>query len=94
LNRVRGRVLVPKAWKIRERVGVIAENIREALKEELGLECEFYSASSDIWTGRNKAAFICCTIHYVDREFRMHNWVLEVKSLPGKHDANAIAKAL
>lgn len=94
INSVCGRVNIIKPWKTRERVEVIAAELRETLKEKVSAECDYYSASSDIWTSRSKLAFICLTLHYLDTLFKMHSWVLEVKLLPGKHDAYHIADSL
>ncbi|KAK1935099.1 putative AC transposase [Phytophthora citrophthora] len=94
LNSVRGRVRIPKSWKTREGVEIIAAQLRETLKEKIGTECLYYSASSDIWTARSKLAFISFTLHYLNEMFQMRSWVLEVKLLSGKHDGYRIAEAL
>eukprot|EP00644_Phytophthora_capsici_P015280 jgi/Phyca11/113292/e_gw1.24.203.1 len=72
LNSVCRRVKIIKPWKTRERVEVIAAELRETLKEKVAAECDYYSASSDIWTSRSKLAFICLTLHYLDTLFNMH----------------------
>ncbi|EGZ17806.1 hypothetical protein PHYSODRAFT_499600, partial [Phytophthora sojae] len=57
-------------------------------------ECDFYSASSDIWTSIKCESFISLTVHYLDSLFNMKSWTLEVTSIPGKHDGEAIADVL
>ncbi|EGZ12722.1 hypothetical protein PHYSODRAFT_406446, partial [Phytophthora sojae] len=40
-------------------------------------ECDFYSASSDIWTSIKCESFISLTVHYLDSLFNMKSWTLE-----------------
>ncbi|POM78215.1 Zinc finger BED domain containing hypothetical protein 4-like [Phytophthora palmivora] len=94
LNQVQGFVRVRKPWKVRERLEDVAVDLRVTLKQTILDECEFYSESSDIWTSKNEMGFICFTIHYLTREFKMRSWVLEVKRIKCKHDGDAIARLL
>ncbi|POM71516.1 Hypothetical protein PHPALM_11909 [Phytophthora palmivora] len=71
-----------------------AAELRDTLKATIWLECVYYSASTNIWTSKSKRRFISFTLHYLDEDFKMHSWVLEVKLLPGKHDVHHIADAL
>ncbi|POM66827.1 LOW QUALITY PROTEIN: Hypothetical protein PHPALM_17259 [Phytophthora palmivora] len=92
MNSVQGYVKIVKPWK--GDVEAIAAELRDTLKAKIGLECVYYSASSDIWTSKSKRGFISFTLHYLDEDFKMYSWVLEVKRLPGKQDAYHIADAL
>ncbi|POM71607.1 Zinc finger BED domain containing hypothetical protein 1-like [Phytophthora palmivora] len=89
LNQVQGIVMVRKHWRVRERVEDIAVDLRVTLKQTILDEW-----SSNIWTSKSKMGFICFTIHYLTREFKMRSWVLEVKCIKGKHDGDAIARSL
>ncbi|EGZ19404.1 hypothetical protein PHYSODRAFT_373558, partial [Phytophthora sojae] len=94
LNSIQGYVKTVKPWKAREGVEIVAAELRVVLKEKVGVDCVYYSASTDIWTARSKRGFISFTLHYLDENFKMHCWILEIKPLPGKHDAYKIADAL
>ncbi|POM69541.1 Hypothetical protein PHPALM_14161 [Phytophthora palmivora] len=87
MNSVQGYVRVIKPWKVREDVETIAGELRDTLKAKIGLECVYYSASTDIWTSQSQRGFISFTLHYLGEELKMYSWVLKVKVLPGKHDA-------
>ncbi|POM76740.1 LOW QUALITY PROTEIN: Zinc finger BED domain containing hypothetical protein 4-like [Phytophthora palmivora] len=41
-----------------------------------------------------QSAFISFTLHYLTVNFEMENWVLEIKLIPGKHDAYRFADSL
>ncbi|EGZ09482.1 hypothetical protein PHYSODRAFT_523775 [Phytophthora sojae] len=81
LNSVEGYIKPAKPWKARENVDNIAGALRETLKDEIADECDYYTASADIWTSKSKRAFISFTLHYLTRNFDLKNWVLEIKSM-------------
>ncbi|EGZ09548.1 hypothetical protein PHYSODRAFT_522819 [Phytophthora sojae] len=64
LNSVEGYIKPAKPWKARENVDNIAGALRETLKDEIADECDYYTASADIWTSKSKPAFISFTLHY------------------------------
>ncbi|GMF39601.1 unnamed protein product [Phytophthora fragariaefolia] len=72
----------------------LAGDLRCEVKADISRSCTYYSITSDIWTARNARSYIAFTIHYVNDEFDFVSWTLEVKEVPGKHDAGAIAASL
>lgn len=94
LNSVQGHLKTIKPWKARANVEIVAAELREKLKEEIAVDCDYYTASADIWTSRSKHAFISFTLHYLSTNFDLKNWVLEIRLLPGKHDGRRIASCL
>ena len=63
---------------------------RDKLRTRVLQDCHYYSLTTDIWADRSARSFIALTIRYVDYEIRLHDWVLEVKSLPDKRGANEV----
>lgn len=93
---VPGSLHLPSRQTAATQLQIRAGGVRSSLQIRFGdsAECSFYSVSSDIWTSLCAESFISFTLHYLDEQFNMHKWTLEVMKIPGKHDAPAIAAAL
>ncbi|RLN48432.1 hypothetical protein BBJ28_00000074 [Nothophytophthora sp. Chile5] len=90
----------PQALSVPAREMVVAHirskaaELRASLKLRLATECDYFSASSDIWTSRSAESFLSVTLHYLDADYNLNGWTLEVERLPDKHDAASIGAAL
>ena len=91
IRSINGNFTIPSRQNVADRLPNVAAQARANLYNILQNQCNYYSASSDLWTSRNKDAYISFTIHYLIEDFRMKSWLLEVKHIPGKHTEIAIA---
>jgi hypothetical protein len=87
-------VAVPGRTALREIIGDIAKEKRASLAAELNRGCKFYSLTTDLWTDRSLRSFMSSTIHYVDAEFKSFSWLLGIRSVPVKHNAERIESEL
>ncbi|RLN96681.1 hypothetical protein BBJ28_00026154 [Nothophytophthora sp. Chile5] len=96
VNSVSKEVRIPSRQTVTTRIRSNAAELRASLSLRLAAksECDYFSASSDIWTSMTAESYMSLTLHYVDENFNMNGWTLEVVSLPGKHDALSIGSAL
>jgi hypothetical protein len=95
-NAAKTQLSIPSRQTVDDGVHIKASQCRLSLRLRLSddNECLFFSLSSDIWTSLQHESFIILTLHYVDSEFEIHSWTLEVTEIPGKHDGDAIAAAV
>ncbi|KAE9071288.1 hypothetical protein PF005_g29757 [Phytophthora fragariae] len=85
---------LPGRTRLRADIVILAGDLRIQVKADISRSCTYYSITSDIWTARNAHSYIAFTVHYVNDEFDFVSWTLEVKEIPGKHDAAAVAAVL
>lgn len=52
------------------------------------------SMTTDLWTSGNQHSYIGVTIHYVDKEYKLQNHVLDFAAITGPHDGKNIAKSI
>ncbi|RLN53777.1 hypothetical protein BBJ28_00005071 [Nothophytophthora sp. Chile5] len=94
VNSVPKKLSIPARQTVTARIRSKAAELRASLKIRLVMECDFYSASSDIWTSLSAESFMSFTLNCLDADYNMNGWTLEVESLPGKHDTASIGAAL
>eukprot|EP00644_Phytophthora_capsici_P018302 jgi/Phyca11/131118/e_gw1.101.52.1 len=82
---------VPGRTELRRDIVGVARDLRTKLKTVLASDCQDYSLTTDIWTDRRQRSFMAVTIHYLNDNFQMANWTLEVEAFPGSHIGDAIA---
>jgi hypothetical protein len=75
-------------------VGHQATQLRASLKAKIKANCDRYCLTTDLWSDRSMRGFMAVTLHYLDAEFEMNDWTLEVIRFEGKHTGSAIASAL
>lgn len=83
---------IPMRGKTQEEVKRLATELRSSLMTRIVRECEYYCLTTDIWTDRAMRSFMALTIHYLDQEFNMNRWTLEVIHFPGRHTGASIAQ--
>ena len=84
----------PSSNTIRDRVALMANEIRGNMKVDIANEVHYYCITTDFWTSRSKDSFVSLTLHYVCRKLKLKQKTLEVKHFPGEHSADAIVQAL
>jgi hypothetical protein len=97
ITEVLGGIIVdiPGATQLRADTSRIAAELRASLKARVQFSCMYYCITTDIlWTSRRGQSYMALTLHYVDKEFTMCSWTLEVEAFPGIHTGVAIARGL
>lgn len=74
---------VPGATQLRPDISCIAADLRASLKTRIWVICLYYCVTTDIWTSRRAQSYMALTLHYVDEDFVMCSWTLEVKRFRG-----------
>lgn len=54
---------------------------------------ERVSITTDLWTSGNQHSYIGLTIHYVDKEYKLQNHVLDFAGITGPHDGKNISES-
>ncbi|XP_071845427.1 E3 SUMO-protein ligase ZBED1-like [Apostichopus japonicus] len=65
---------------------------KEAIKEELGKEVDFFSATSDLWSSRRMEPYMSLTAHYIDSNWKLQSRCLETIFVPQDHIALNLAE--
>ena len=62
-------------------------DIIETVKDDL------YSVAftTDLWTSRALHSFICLTVHFIDKNWKLHRYTPYIKPFPGRHTGVNIA---
>jgi hypothetical protein len=89
-----GAVVAPSRTIVSEETKMHAAQLRLSLKMRIAKECIYYTLTTDHWTDRATRSYSGVTLHYLDEDFVMNGWLLEVEPLPGKHTGKLIAKAI
>eukprot|EP00644_Phytophthora_capsici_P014025 jgi/Phyca11/72778/gw1.3.504.1 len=84
---------VPGRTELRRDIVGVARDLRTKLETVLASDCQDYSLTTDIWTDRRQRSFMAVTIHYLNENFQMANWTLEVEAL-GIYHLQCVAHAL
>ena len=53
----------------------------------MGSEMKYFAATTDMWSGRTREAFISLTVHYLTTDFTQRNFAVEVSPVRGRHIA-------
>jgi hypothetical protein len=60
-------------------------------KEQLKLSSEYPTVTSDCWCDKYKhRSYICFTIHYLDSDMKLHQYILKTQPFDGSHTGEAI----
>ena len=94
VNSLKSEVVLPRRTCISDSIRRVASDGRSRIKEKLQAECDYYCASTDIWTSRSTKSFIAFTVHFLTKNFDMVSLNLEVKAFGGKHSGERIAQML
>jgi hypothetical protein len=88
------KIEMPSRNAVATEVRVLASQLRASLKALVERDAKYFTATTDIWTDRAMRSYISLTIHYLDANFTMNDWTLEVEPLPGMHTGKDIAGAV
>jgi len=53
-----------------------------------------FSYTTDIWTSNQNLGYICLTVHFIDENFNLHNFVIGFEVIPCPHSGVNIADAI
>ena len=70
------------------------ETCKEKVKKRLEFEASSMALTMDIWTSMAIQAYMTVTAHYIDPNWKLQNFVLEIFSFPEKHTGANIAEKL
>jgi len=93
-NETKHKLTLPSRKVVTAAIDEKATIARAILKHKLDEEMQYYCLTTDIWTSRAMESFISLTIHFVDHDFRLHKYLLEVKPFPGSHTGVMIASKI
>ena len=65
------------------------EGVKSVLKTMLS-EAEAVALCVDIWSSKDNRGFLGVSVHFLDQENRIRNYVLGCPRFRGKHDASPI----
>ncbi|KAE8892711.1 hypothetical protein PF005_g14922 [Phytophthora fragariae] len=85
---------VPGATQLRDDVGRVVAELRSSLKARIRISFECFCITNDIWTSRRAQSYMALTLHYLEEDFTMCNWTLEVEIFPWMHTGLAIVSGL
>ena len=72
----------------------MAHVVESRMRNAMNSEMKYFSATTDMWSGTTREAFISLTIHYLTEEFIQRNFTLEVSPIRGRHTAQNIQNLL
>ena len=85
-----GHLTLPSRNTNRKNLMEEADKMKEVIKEDISVNCSFFSSTSDMWSSRTMKAFMAVTIQFLTDEFIMRSYTLEVKPVLGKHTGDMI----
>lgn len=90
LNNLNSKFTITRRTRISKQVTKLNKAVSINVKYKLMDEMDCFCITTDIWTSRTMEGFMAVTIHYVDSDFRMKEFVLEVRQFGQAHTANNI----
>lgn len=85
IQTMRGLYELPSRRTITEKMQNHCQFKRSLVKTQIAEDADFYSLTSDMWTSRATDSYISLTIHFVNSNFEMMTYTLDVMSFRGKH---------
>ena len=92
--RVNGKFSVPTRNTLRARIEKMAILVENKMRSLMGGEMKYFAATTDMWSGRTREAFIAVTVHYLTSNFTQRNFTIEVSPVRGRHTAVNIKHVL
>jgi hypothetical protein len=72
----------------------LAAKGRVKLAQAISKEVKFFCVTTDIWTSRSLLSFMAVTLHYMNTNFELKSFNLEVAPFSGKYSGQRIADEL
>jgi len=89
LCRVNGKFSVPTRNSLCTGTKRMALLVEKRMRIAMGSEMNYFAATTNMWSGRKREAFISLTVHYLTEEFTQRNFTLR-----GRHTAINIQNLL
>lgn len=90
LNSLSSSFKVTQRKKVQEQMMKVADAVSMKVKQKMLTEMDWFSITTDIWTSRTVESFMAVTIHFLNENFEMINFVLEVRQFDDAHTADNI----
>ena len=73
-----------------EESNFVAKKVAQIIEKE----CTFYSCTTDMWSSRHRKSFLTLTHHFLNDEFDLKTFVLEIREVQGSHTGEMIMNEL
>lgn len=90
LNGLNSRFRITERTRLSKQVAQLNKAVSISVKHKLIDEMDWFSITTDIWTSRTMESFMAVTIHYLDPDFNMKEFVLEVRQFSESHTGDNI----
>lgn len=95
INTLDPRYILPGRTSLKEKVTDYFEGMRKIVKSDLEKIPGKVSLTCDMWTSTlNNNSFLGLTIHYINKEWQLKHFLLDIISFNERHTANNITDAI
>ena len=70
----------------------IYKSKKEAIQLELHTSCKEFSFTTDMWSSRATHSYVSFTLHYINEDYQLKNYLLETKEFTESHTGDNIAE--
>jgi len=88
------KYILPDRKTVREKIKIKYEAKKKEIKNRLSKLRSKINMTTDIWTSFKKDPFISVTCHFVDEEWKLRSFLLDVFYFPHPHDGSFCLEAL
>lgn len=90
LNGLNTKFEITERTRLSKQMTKLNKAVSINVKYKMKAEMDWFCVTTDIWTSRTMESFMAVTIHYLDADFRMKEFVLEVRQFGKSHTADHI----
>jgi hypothetical protein len=77
------QITLPNFNAVRNSIGSLSAKMRLDLLHQVSQECFFFSTSTDVWSTIEKDVYVSFCIHFLNENFEMRHFTLDVKEFVG-----------